>query len=666
MKLLKQCVSISVSLTCVVSLFGQQEAIAPGNPSGGFILRSYDPPPIPPARMSNSSRFAPLIRGNKLYLTAQDAISLALENNIDIESSRYNALISLSNLRRQEAGGPLPGVPSGASQVGSVASGQGVSGSQAAAGVSRGASGGTSTNAVNATITQIGSTTPTLDPIFSDVQSYSHLSSPQAQLTQSQTINLIQNERYYSESLTQGIITGGQASVTYTDSYLRENAPTDVLNPSSSASLSVSFQHNLLQGFGRALNSRNITVAKANLGVTDLNFKQEVISVVANVLNSYYGLSANYEDLKAKQSALAVAQRFFEDNKKQVQIGTLAPLDVTTAESQVASSEQALVVSETTLQQEQLTLKNLISRNGLGDPALAAAEIIPLDHISVPESDDLPPIKTLVSTAMANRPDLEANKLNLQNSVTSALNTRNAVLPNLVAFGNASNAGLSGTARYVPVSGATGLGNSTGTTTLPSGFTTCPSGVGPRGSICEVPDPTLVGGIGNVLGQIAERHFPSESAGAFFGATLRDRTAIADQVIDELSLRQQALENVRSTNQVAVDVSNQYIGIQQARIKYQAAVKNRVLEEQLLSAEQKKFALGASTTYNVVQQERDLATAQSSEVAALVAYSQARVSLDQTLGTTLKTNNVSIEEAKSAIVRRASTLPASLPGPQPQ
>jgi outer membrane protein TolC len=594
-----------------------------------------------------------------LYLTAQDAIALALENNIDIESNRYNALIALSNLRRAQAGGPLPGVPSGASQVGAIASGQGVTGSEAAAGVGGSGGSGGGGNAVNATITQIGSSTPPLDPVFSDVQSYSHLSTPQYQQTVSQTINLIQNSRYYSEGLSQGLITGGTVSINYTDSYLNENAPTDVLNPSSSASLSVQFQHYLLQGFGRALNARTITIDRANLTINDLNFKQEVIGVVVSVLNGYYGLSADYEDVKAKQSALDVAQRFFEDNKKQVQIGTLAPLDVTTAEAQVASSQEALVVSQTTLQQDQLTLKSLLSRNGLADPVLSRVDIIPLDHISVPEKDDLPPIKQLVSTAMANRPDLATDKLNLANNVTSALNTRNAVLPTLVVFGGATNNGLSGVARTVPVSGASGVGNST--SSLPSGFIPCPPGVGPKGSVCEVPDPSLVGGIGNALGQIADRHFPSESGGVYFGATLRDRSALADAAIDQLSLRQQELENVRTANEVVVDVSNQYIGLQQARIRYQSAVKNRVLEEQLLTAEQKKFGLGASTTYNVVQQERDLATAQSTEVAALVAYSQARVTLDQTLGTTLNSNHVSIDEATTGKVSRASVLPATLP-----
>jgi outer membrane protein len=658
-KILKQVIAALLCASCTGPLWAQQDSIAAGPSSGGFLLKSYEAAPIPAARLANSSRFASLVRGNKLYLTAQDAISLALENNLDIESSRYNALTAQSQVRRQQAGGALPGVPSGASQVGAIASGQGVTGSEAAAGVGGTGGSGSSNNAVNATITQIGSVTPVLDPVFSDVQSYSHLSAPQAQQTVSQTINLIQNTRYYSEGISQGLITGGTVSLTYTDSHLRENAPTDVLNPSSSDSLSISFQHNLLQGFGRALNARNITVAKANLTITDLNFKQELVSVVVSVLNGYYGLSADYEDVKAKQSALQVAQQFFQDNQKQVQIGTLAPLDVTTAESQVASSQEALVVSQTTLEEDQLTLKNLLSRNGLADPVLARVDIIPLDHISVPEHDDLPPMKQLVATALISRPDLETDKLNLTNSLTSALNTTNAVLPTLVAIGSAQNSGLSGVARVVPASGATGLGNST--SSLPSGFVTCPAGIGPKGGICQIPDPTLVGGIGDALGQIADRHFPSESAGAFFGATLRNRSALADAAIDQLSIRQQQLENLRTTNQVIVDVSNQTIGLQQARIRYQAALKNRVLEEQLLTAEQKKFSLGASTTYNVVQQERDLATAQSTEVAALVAYSQARVTLEQIVGTTLKSNNVSIDEATTGKVSRASALPETLP-----
>ena len=254
----------SAGLPC----WSQQAGIAPERPSVNIFVRPYEAELIPPIRTSNSARLRDLVRAGKLYLTAQDAIALALENNIDIESARYNPLILAAQVRRAEAGGALAGVPSARSQTGSVQSGQGVAGSQAAAGVS---TTGTSqqSGTTNATITQIGPVTPTLDPVFQDVQSYSHQSTPQANSRQSQVLNLITNTRNYNVSISQGFLTGGQVSLTFRDSYLNENAPTDLLNPTSGVSSTLLFQHNLLRGFGVAVNSRTITVAKANLSLAD-------------------------------------------------------------------------------------------------------------------------------------------------------------------------------------------------------------------------------------------------------------------------------------------------------------------------------------------------------------------------------------------------------------
>jgi outer membrane protein TolC len=621
-------------------------------PRGG-LFGSYSAPQVPPARLGNGSRLSGLIQGGKLYLTAEDAVALALENNIDIESDRYNALIAQWNYRRQQAGGPLPGVPSGSSQAGSVQSGEGVAGSQAAAGVNTGG-GSSGSNSTNATISQIGPVTPTLDPSFSSAETFTHKSTPQSNPTQSQVANLIDNTRNYTETYNEGFIYGGKGSLSFSNSYLNENAPTDLLNPQNGTSLSLSLQQNLLYGFGKALNARNITIAKANIGINDLSFKTQVIAVVVNVLTNYYSLSADYEDLKAKRQALSVAQRFFEDNKKQVQIGTMAPLDVTTAEAQVASSEQDLVVSETTLEQEQVTLKNLLSRNGLADPLLANSEIIPLDKIEVPEKDTLPPFKEALATAMTNRADLETDRLNFINSKTNTLGTSNGVLPSLVAFGSAQSQGLSGTPHTI-FAGPIPAG-----TPIPQGYGACPPSFGPN-TICETPNKEFNGSLPTALGQMIRRDFPSQSGGAFFGPTLRNRQALADQGIDQLSLRQTELENERTINQVGVDVSNQLIGLQQARIKYQAAVKSRVLEEQLLDAEQKKFSLGASTTFNVVTQQRDLASAQATEISTLAGYSQARILLDQTLGLTLKTNHIQIEEVQNGQLSRKSVLQDNLP-----
>jgi outer membrane protein len=305
-------------------------------------------------------------------------------------------------------------------------------------------------------------------------------------------------------------------------------------------------------------------------------------------------------------------------------------------------------------------LKNVLSRNGLADPLFAETEIIPLDRIDVPEKDNLPALKDLISTARTNRTDLIVEDANLKNSRISATGTANAVLPQLAGLASASAQGLSGGPRAVlPVTTAQ---TQTGSSVIPPGFAPCPASVGPAGSICEVPNSYFVGGIGTAVGQVLRRDFPSERAGAFIAPTLRNRQALADAAIDQLTIRQNELQLSKDVNQLAVDVSNQVVGLQQARARYAAAVRNRILEQQLLDAEQKKFSLGASTTYNVVQQQRDLATAQSSEVAALVAYSNARVSLDQTLGTTLETNHITVQEALSGHVAHVSTLPATTPG----
>lgn len=641
--------SLAASLCCTFAL-AQQASIEPVRPSAPIIVRPYLPTDVPPVRLANSPRLQDLVRAGTMYLTAQDAIALALENNIDIEVARYNPIAAEWSAERAQAGGALPGVPSGASQAASVASGQGVAGSQAAAGVNITGNGTTTSGTANATISQIGPVTQTLDPSIQDATTFSHRTTPQPNIVQSITPVLISNTRVYNVVYQQGFLTGGAVSVNYSNHYLNENAPTDVLNPSVAPTLSVSFQHNLLRGFGIAVNARTITVAKINVNISDLNFRTQVITTVTQVLNAYYALVAGYEDVKAKTRALELAQKLFDDNKRQVQIGSLAPLDVTNAESQVASTQRDLVISQTNVQQQELELKNLFSRSGSADPVLAAARIVPIDRIEIPDKDDLPPIPDLVKKALANRSDLAAEKLNLQASEVTALGTKNGILPTLQAFGANSRAGLAGNPRTVVTP-----------STRPFPGTTQPPGTPPTPATIQTADPYFVGGIGNALGQIFRNNFPTERIGGVFIAQLHNRQAQADYGIDQLQLRQSQLTTQKDLNQVGVDVSNSVISLRQARVRYDAAVKNRILDQQLLEAEQEKFSLGASTPYNVVQQQRDLAAAQNTEIGALVAYSNARLALDQTLGTILDTYRVSIGEARSGKVARVSTLPSPLP-----
>jgi outer membrane protein TolC len=624
--------ALATTLCCLCSISlirAQQSAIEPVKPAVPAIVRPYMAPEIPPVRVANSGRLRDLVRAATLYLTAQDAIALALENNIDIEVARYNPLVSAWQLERAQAGGALPGVPSNASQAGSVASGQGILGSRAAAGVSTNAANNNGNGAGNATISQIGPITQTLDPSIQGSSTFSHTTTPQADVVQSLLPILISNTRVYTGSYQQGFLTGGAINVSYSDHYLNENAPTDVLNPSVAPNVSFAFQHNLLQGFGVAVNARNITVAKMNLKISDLNFKTQVIGTVTSVLNLYYALVVDYEDVRAKKSAVEAAERFYEESQQRLQLGSLSPLDLTTAESQAASSQNDLVVSQTNLEQQELQLKNALSRTGVMDPVLASVEIMPLDQIVIPEKDDLPPIKELVARALANRSDLAAERASIKTAEVSALGTKNGVLPSLQVFGAESQAGLAGTPKTVTAAG-----------------------------VSETANPYFTGGIGTALSQVFKRDFPTERIGAFVQAPVFNRQAQADSGIDQLQLRQTQLTTQRDLNQVAVDVSNYVVALRQARARYAAAAQNRILQQQLLDAEQEKFGLGASTPYNVIQQQRDLAAAQSTEIAALAAYGNARVALDQTLGTTLETNHVSIEDARAGKTARVSTPPA--------
>ena len=624
------------ALLCLASLAWSQDIeapIAPQRPQAPILVRPYLPVIVPPIRLANSERLSQLVRAGMLYLTTQDAIALALENNIDIEVSRYNPFISAWNLERAQAGGALPGVPSSASQAGSVASGQGVAGSQAAAGVSvPGArSNGSSSNA---TVSQIGPVTQNLDPIIQENSTFSHISSPQPDEVQSGVFNLIQNTRAYSGSYQQGYLAGGIAQVSYNDHYLSENASSDLLNPSVAPTLSVSVQQNLLRGFGVATNARTITVARMNLNTAELNFKTQVISVVNQVLNAYYNLAADYEDLRAKRSASETAQTFVSDTKRQIEIGSVAPSDLIAAESAAASSAQAVVDSDTAVQQQELTLKNLISRTGPADAVLANVRIVPIDSIAIPASDNLLPVDQLVRQALANRADLASELASEKANEVNSLGTKNGILPSLTGFAVESDAGLAGVPRTVSIDGFTESGNK-----------------------------YFGGGIGNALGQVFRRNFPTQSGGIFYQEPLRNRQAQADYSIDLLTLRQTQLTNHKDLNQVEVDVRNGVVALQQARARFDAAVRNRTLQQELFDAEAKRFRLGASTPYNVALQQRDLINAQSAAVAATVAYSTARVTLDQTLGITLEANHIDINEVKSGKIGRNSAPPANRPAP---
>ena len=630
---LQQQLAVFAAWSCLISPLGAQEsAIVVEKPSAPILVRPYLPATVPPVRTRNSNRLRDLIRAGKLYLTVQDAIAVAIENNLDLEVDRYGPIAAEWQVERQQAGGPLRGVTGGNTLANQNTSGQGVAGSQTAAGLGGGNSGGSGGGGGAATVTQIGPITPNLDPVLQQATGFLHLTSPQPNTTQSQTPALIDTKHLYQTSVTEGLLTGGAVQVSANESYLKENTPTDILNPSVAPSVQIYVRQNFLQGFGVGVNSRFIRVAERNVGAAQETFRSQLLNLVASVLNAYWGLVGDNEELRARRRTLEMARKFHHDTKRQIELSALAKVEIYRAQAELTTREQEVAISQATVRQQENLLKNILSRNGLEDPLVDAAEVIPLDSIQVPAHDDLPALRELVARALAKRPDVALSKINQETAEISAVGTANGVLPFLQGVASLTGSGLSGTSNPQP-------------------------GGSPA-------DPYYVGGLGNAFAQVFRHNFPSWRTSVSFDATVHNRVAQGDYGIEQLQLQQNQLVTRRTMNQLVVDISNQVIALRQARARYSTSVDARALQEQLLEKEQQKFSLGVSTINDVVIVQRSVAVARVAEVAALTTYSRARVSLDQVLGETLENNNVSVREALEGRVSRASKIPESVPAPK--
>jgi outer membrane protein len=352
---------------------------------------------------------------------------------------------------------------------------------------------------------------------------------------------------------------------------------------------------------------------------------------VAAVMELYWDLVSFNENVRVAQEAVAQATRLYEDNQRQVAVGTLAPLEVTRAEAEIAAGQQQLTAAQTQVLQQETIIKTALSRTGVASSSIADAHIIPTDPIRIPDVEAISPIQDMTAMALASRPELAQSRIQVQNQQLTIRGSRNALLPSASAVVSLTNSALAGQANSLA-----------GAPHNNSGF--------------------FIGGYGTVLSQLFARNFPSYSLGFNVDIPIRNRSAQAQVINDELTLRQQQLALQRLENQVRVDVQNAVIGLTQARALYQAASKARVLQAQTLDAEQKKLAMGASTVYNVIQDQQALTAAESTESAAKATYAKARVELDRATGEILTHNNISMEEAfRGAVSRPPSPIPAIAP-----
>jgi outer membrane protein len=628
------------------------------NPIGPFKSREVAPP-----NLSNTPRIDSLMRDGKIYLSLNDAIALALENNLDIAIARYNLNIADTDVLRAKAGSTILGVPTGIIQN-TPGGGVGGIGSQVASGT-----GGTALGAGGAGVGVggiVGSTSGGLpfplitsfDPIITGTLQNDHASF----IPTSPFQGTFQGTTTANFQYIQGFQWGTNVAVGFNNSRVTSNSAFQSVSPALNSNFQFKLTQHLLQGLGFAVNTRFIRIAKNNRELSDVAFRLQIITTVDQIENMYWDLVYAYENLRVKQESLAFSDKTLSDTKKQVEIGSLAPIESVRAQSTVAADQQALTVAKTNLLLQQLVMKNALSRT-LHDPALANAEVIPTSTMEVPESEQIQPTEELVNEALRHRAELVESRITLNSQEQSNKALRNGLLPSLDLF-----------AYY----GGTGLGGSQNPRSV------C---LTPDQPFCAIdnPNPNLSQfalapsvGYGTTLNQLVNSSAPDKGVGLQLNIPLRNRAAQAVQIRGELEYRQEQMALQQTENRVSIEVRYAQFGLEQNRASVASARAAVDYARQSLDAEQKKYQFGTSTTTAVLQNRSALASAESTLISAMAAYEKQRVELDRATGTLLDNNGISIDDAARGQVTHMPNVPyvaprkelptvnPETPNPQPQ
>jgi outer membrane protein TolC len=613
----------------------------------------YNSPYVPAPKMSNSARLHSLISDGKLRLSLEDALALALENNLDISVARYNLGFAQTDLLRAKSGGATRGVPGAFSSSALFAGAIGGGISSISGGSTTSASGVTGSGGA----TNVG-VIGCCDPVAGAQFGWDRRTSPLnyivvsgVPLVTTQTTNAV---TYFG----QGFLTGTSYAVAINGYRQSTTSLNTLFNPVVPTGLTVGIDQQLLSGFGYRANAKFIRIAQNDLKISNTIFRQQVIATVAQVLNLYWDYLSFKENVRVAGQALAYSEKLLSDNKRQVEIGTLAPIEVVRAESEVASDQQNLIVAQTSLQQQAELIKTAISRKV--DAELRNAQVDAVDKLPEPRPDDIPPLEQALKLAVQNRPEVEQADLNLRYESIVVKANRNALLPILDVFATYAPTGLSG---------------------LSSVLGPCPSGYTASGNQClasglqTIPRPLITSyqGISQSLSQLFHGNYPDYSFGFTLQFPIRNRSAQADAARALLEQRQLEEQLQRQKNQVEQDVRNAEIGVIQAKAQIEAAVKAVLLAQKTLDAEEKKFKLGESTVFLVIQAQRDLATAEGNEVKARSTYAKAITQFRQATATILDDYHIELNDALQGKVTRSPNIPGShdepanqTPPPNPQ
>jgi outer membrane protein TolC len=587
-------------------------------------LSPYTPDHVPEPVLTNSPRLDHLIHDGKLYLTLKDAITLALENNLDLAIARYNLPIADTDLLRTKGGGSFRGVNTGVVQgtPGGGVGGYGTGASGAGAGGTTGGAGGAGAGASGLVQSTLGTGTPvaSYDPFLNLNAGNEHQTLPLLNLQLNGVPTLQSNSNLVNVNYSQAFATGSSISFDFDNSRLTTNSINTNLSPGLSSFYRVTVRQELLAGFGLGPNLRFLRIAKNNKKISDIAFKDQVIATVTQIENIYWDLVSAYQQARVNEQSLAFANHTWENAKKQLQLEAIPEMDVLKAEAEVSRRDQDLTVARSNLQLQESLMKNALTKT-LDNPALEEMPVVPTDRMQIADTAASQPILDLIDKGLRNRPELLETDVDLANRQISRKAARNALLPSLSLVGFYGGTGLAGLLN--PVFAGTNSSNV----------------------------PTDLAGAW-------QSAFNNSSPDYFVGLNLnipfRNRVAKADQYRSELEYRQAGLRKEQLKKQIRIEVRNAQYALEQSRARVQAATKARDLAARTFEITKKEQELGAGSSYQTMTAQRDLSVAELDLVTAMTTYEKARVELDRATGATLEHNGVLIQDAVSGTVSASS------------
>jgi len=617
------------------------------NPIAPYTARHLAAP-----NLANTARIDQLMHEGKLYLSLTDAIALALENNLDIAIARYNLNIADTDVLRAKAGAATLGVNTGVVQntPGGGVLGLGGQVGSGTGGTTLGSGGaGAGAGGLVGSTLGLGPIITSFDPVLSGTlqEDRFHIL-PSSTFTPESPQNTFTGNATYQ----QGFTWGTNLLVGFNNTRIATgDAPFTTLSPQLNSSFKFQLTQHLLQGFGFAANNRFIRIAKNDRELSDVAFRLQVITTVNQIQTMYWDLVYAYENARVQKESLAFAEKTLSDTKKQVEIGSLAPIEVVRAQSTVAQDQQALTIALTNLQLEQLLMKNALSRT-LRDQVLAGADVIPTSTMELPANEPIQPTQDLIADSLRHRADLVESRIQLNTSEISNKAVRSALLPTLDLFAYYGGTGLGG------VQNPTNLCSNQPLAEQAEGFCAGPNAAY-NGETFISPAPTQ--NYGGTLNQLVNSAASDKGVGLTLNIPLRNRAAQAVQIRSELEYQQAQMRLQQIENQISIEVRNAQFGVEQNRASVASAQAAVDYAKQSLDAEEKKYQFGTSTTTLVLQTQSALATAESTLMSAMAAYEKSRVELDRATGVTLDHAGISIDDAAKGQVTRLPSVPYIAP-----